>query len=369
MAQTREECLVFLNQARDALDELLLLEEQEKQLSQEEAQLEESLETEKRLVADTIQKTVKKRREEIRTTYEKEMSRVQGQLKKVRGKREKAKNEGVKDRIQEETAPLWEEIREVKMQLRALIRREHVPGYCQSLLYYGLYFPRRIKEYLMLFLYVILLFLAMPWGIYLLMPERKPLYLAVIYLLDILVIGGIYLAVGNRTKMMYREVLLEGRKYQDQILDNKKKIKRITSGIRKDRNESLYDLEKYDDEIARLQQEISDVAVKQKDALNAFETVTKNILADEIEHNHKEKLDQLQGEYQRVSGELRLVMQQVKEKRLAVTGSYGTYLGKDFMDSQKIAELAGIVRDGMASNVSEAISVYQARCQQNPDNK
>ena len=47
MVQTKEECLAFLGEARDALDELSLLEEQEKGLSQEETRLENELETEK----------------------------------------------------------------------------------------------------------------------------------------------------------------------------------------------------------------------------------------------------------------------------------------------------------------------------------
>lgn len=359
MAQTMEECLVFLNAARDVLDELSLLDDQERELSQEEAQLEKSLEAEKRLVADTIQQTVKSRREEISATYEREMSRAQDQLKKVRGKREKAKNEGVRERIQDETSVFREQIRDLKVQMKTLMKKNHVPGYCQKALYYTLYFPRHVKEYLVLLLYVLVFFLALPCGIYWLIPDHKPLYLVGIYLADILLIGGGYIMIGNRTKMAYMEVLQEGRKIQDQILVNKKKIRKTTSSVRKDKNESLYNLEKFDDEIARLQQELTDVAVKQKDALNAFETVTKNILSDEIEHNHQAKLDQLQEEHRRIAAELQEVTQKVKEKRLYAMDHYGTYLGKEFMDSQKVVELCAIVQAGKASNVSEAIAVYQ----------
>lgn len=361
MVQTKEECLQFLNGARDTLDELALLEEQEKQLNQTEERLEESLENEKRLMTDTIQKTVKNRREEIRSTYEKEISKIHALLKKARSRREKARSEGVKGRIQEETDVFHREIQDLKAQLKMMMRQNHVPGYCQSALYYRLYFPRHVMEYLQLFVYILILFLAVPYGVYLLIPERKTLHLVLIYIADILLFGGSYIALGNRTKLLYMETLREGRKIQDQILANRKRIRKITSGIRKDRNESLYNLEKYDDEIARLQQELTDMATKQKDALNAFETVTRNILADEIEHNHKAKLDQLQQEHQQTNEELRQITQQVKEKRLYVTEHYGTWLGREFMDSQRIAELCGIVQEGMASNVSEAITVYQER--------
>ena len=361
MAQTIEECLAFLNGARDALDELSLLAEQEERLSQEEERLEKSLETERKLMADTIQQTVKKRRDEIGTAYEKEISRAQEQLKRVRGKREKAKNEGIKERIANETAAFREEIRDLKLQLKTLMKRNHVPGYCQSDLYYTLYFPCHVKEYLTVLVFVLLFFLVIPWGIYQFVPERRPLWLVVIYLVDILLVGGGYMAVGNKTKLLHMEVLRDGRKIQDQILANKKKIRKTTAGVRKDRNESLYNLDKFDDEIARLQQELSDVAAKQKEALNTFETVTKNILTDGIEHNHKAKLDQAEAEYQRVVQELRTVRQQRKEKMLSATSQYGTYLGKEFMDSQKVMELCDIVKDKKASNVSEAISVYKSQ--------
>ncbi len=363
MVQTMGECLIFLNEARDALDELSLLEEQERQLVQEEERLEWNLGAERKLVTDTIQQTVRQRREEISATYEKEMARVQDQLKKVRSKRERAKNEGVKERIQEETAVFREQIRDLKLQLRTMIRKERVPGYCRNAFYYSVYFPNHVKEYLLLFLYVLVLFLALPCGVYFLIPERKLWYLVGIYLVDIILVGGGYIVVGNRTKLLYLETLREGRKIQDQILSNKKKIKKITSGIRKDRNESLYNLERFDDEIARLQQELSDVEGKQKDAINAFETVTKNILSDEIEHNHKAKLEQLEAEYRTAEEELRIVMQQVKDRRLSVTERYGTYLGKEFMDSQRIVELTSIVQEGRASNVSEAIAAYQSQRQ------
>ncbi len=116
---------------------------------------------------------------------------------------------------------------------------------------------------------------------------------------------------------------------------------------------------KYDDEIARLQQELDDVAEKQKDALNTFETVTKTILKDEIENSYKAKLEQMQKDYEQTAKSLKEVKEKVKEKRLYVTNHYGTYLGKEFMSPQKVAELYKIVESGTASSVSESIGVYQ----------
>lgn len=363
MAQTTQECLDFLEKAREAVDELSVGVDRERQLEQDEYRLGRSLEAEQKLVADTIQQTVKKRREEINASYDGEIAKAQEQLKKARSQREKAKSQGVKERIAEETSELNAYNRELRARMKATFRQSHVPGFCRNRLYYSLYFPRWGKEFLVLLLYVAAVYLALPYGIYLLIPDRKPLYLVGIYVALIIVFGGIYMLVGNHTKMQYMEALREGRQILDLIHANNKKIHVITSTIRKDRSESLYNLEKYDDEIARLQQELSDVAAKKRDALNSFETVTKTILQDEIEHSHKEKLEQLQAEYGQVKGQLQDTQAEVKEKRLYITDHYGTYLGKEFLDHFKITELSSILRSGQAETVSEAIEVYKRQKQ------
>ncbi|MDD3253672.1 MAG: hypothetical protein PHV18_14065 [Lachnospiraceae bacterium] len=359
MTQTAEECLQFLENARATVEDLSIVIDREKQLEQDENRLEKALEAEKKLVADAIQQTIKKRREEINTSYDREITRAQEQMKKTRTQREKAKSQGVKERIAEETSELHAHNQELEARMKTTFRKSHVPAFCRTRLYYSLYFPRWAKELLVLLLYVLLVFLALPYGLYLLIPERRPLFLAGIYLADILVFGGIYMSVGNHTKVQYMEALREGRQILDQMHANRKKIQVITSTIRKDRNESLYNLEKYDDEIARMQQELSDVAAKKKDALSTFESVTKTILQDEIEHNHKEKLDQLQNEYDGVREQLKSTSSELKEKRLHLTDQYETHLGTEFLDAFKIQDLIRLIRGGQAANITEAIEQYQ----------
>lgn len=361
MEQTKEGCLAFLAQAREALDQLSLLEDQETHLTQEERRLERQLETEKRAVADNIRQTVKKREDEISSSYDKEITKGQEHLKKARSKREKAKSQGVKERIAEETGELINHNRELRLQMKGVFQQKRVPGFCKSSLYYSLYFPRWFKEILTLLLFLLIFFLAVPCGIYLLIPEHQLWHLVVIYLLDVLLAGGLYVLIGNKTRMQHLETLKEGRVIRDQIHSNNKKIKVITSTIRKDRNESLYDLKKFDDEIAQAEQELSDVAAKKRDALNTFENVTRNILSDEIEHNSKEKLDRMQAEYQGITEQLKHVSARVKGQRLTITDQYSTYLGKEFLDAARITELSSIIQGGQAANLSEAIEVCKTQ--------
>lgn len=369
MAQTAAECLEFLKEARDALDELSLLTDKEKQLGQEERKLERSLEAEKKLVADTIQQTVKTRRSEIDSSFEAEISKVQEDLKKVRNKREKARNQGIRDRIAEETAGLHEQNRSIRAQMKALLRSSHAPWLCRNDLYYSLFMPRFLREYLVLFAALLVVFLALPWGLYMLIPEHQPLYLAVIYMADIFLIGGGYVIISNKTRGSHGDTLRSARNLLNDICRNNRRIRSITSSIRKDRNESQYNLEKFDDEISRLKQELDTMVSRKKEALNTFENVTKNILADEIEHNHKDKLEELENSYQQVFAQLSETRQQTKTRNLYVAEHYGTYLGREFMEPLKIVELSAIVQEGRAANVSEAIAAYQRERQTGTDRK
>lgn len=360
MLQTKEDCLAFLAEAREAMDELSIITDRGKQLRLDEARLAKTLETEKKAVADNIRLTVKKRSEEISANYDKEIIKGQESLKRARSRREKAKSQGMKERIADETGELLSYNRELRLKMKSLFQQKRVPAYCRSNLYYSLYFPRWAREFLVLLAAVLIFFLLLPVGIYYVIPDRKPLYLAAIYLLDVLVFGGIYVVIGNRGRLHYIDALKEGRKIRDQIHGNDRKIRVITSTIRKDRNEALYDLQKYDDEIAQAEQELIRVTEQKKEALTTFETVTKNILSDEIETNSKDKLERMQSEYDQVSAHLKETEAQEKEKRLYITDHYGMYLGNDYLEPLKIAELTSLIQSGQAKNLSEAVEVSKA---------
>lgn len=359
MIQAKEESLELLERARETVAELSVAEDREKKMQQDEQRLRRTLETETKQMTDTVQATIKKRRQEIVASYDAEMGKVQDQLKKARTKREKARNQGMKERIAEETAELHSYNRELRERMRETFRKDHVPVLCRNRWYYSLYYPRWGREVLRMLLAVLLVFLALPWGIYMMLPEQKTVWLVLIYLADIVVLGGIYVAIGNRTKLKHLEALREGRQILDQIYANDKKIKVITATIRKDKNEAFYDLEKYDDEIARLEQESNEVADRKREALNTFETVTKNILQDEIESGYREKLQAAQAELDELKLQMKETAVELKERRLAIANDYAGHLGREFLEPFKLQELAGILRADRAATITEAMEVYR----------
>ena len=245
----------FLREAKTAVLELRDMQQQEQQLLKRLKQDQKQLETDKKAVEDRISQTTKKRLGEITASYDKELSKGQDQLKKVRSKREKAKNQGVKERIIDETSDLRDDNRRIRLQIKTIFQQNHVPGICDTNLYYTLYFPRHFGEILKLFAAIVLVFLLLPYGIYWVLKKPDVIYLVGIYFAFILVFGGAYVLWGNKTRDRYGKVLKEGRLLRDEIHANTRKIKVITRNIRRDRNETIYDLQKYDDEIAQIEQE------------------------------------------------------------------------------------------------------------------
>ncbi len=361
MAQPVTDCISFLGQAKNAIENAERIKKSCEQLSVEEKQLERQLEAEKKALADEISFTIKKRQEEITASYDKEIGKEQERLKKAKAKREKAKNQGIKERIAEETAPLRDHNRELCLKIKSLFQKERLPSFCRRTWYYALYMPRTLKEFLLLFLLVLLIFAALPWGFYLLIQEtlRKSWMLILIYLADILLFGGLYLLTGNKTKMEHMETIKKGRQILDSINSNHKKIRSIERTIRKDRNEAIYNLERFDDEIAKITQEIKDLTAKKQDALNTFNTVTKTIISDEITSTSQIKIQELEESHQRTEQKLHERERELKTLSLEITDNYEIYLGKEFMHPDKINELSRIVRMGQASTLTEAIAQYK----------
>lgn len=358
--------IAFLTEAREKLEELDLLKDREKQLKADEARLGKLLESEKKAVNDNISATVKKRREDINSSYDREIAKGQDKLKKARAEREKAKNQGMKERIAEETADLHKENRDLRLQIKTMFQKNGVPAICNSSLYYALFFPRWIGEFFKLLAAVVICFLGIPYGIYMALPEKKTWMMIVICFFCVVVFGGIYILISNKTKLIHMETLRRGRTLRDQIHSNRKKIRVITSSIKKDKNEAIYDLEKYDDEIAKVEQELQTTANKKKEALNTFEQVTRMIIADEIANNARPRLDELRKEYQDITDSARAVETDIKNKNLDITDHYGIYLGSEFLNPLKIGELTEIIRSGKASNISEAIEVAKKKDDASP---
>ena len=143
---TVDENITFLRDAKEASDALTRLQESSDDQELTAKKLEKELASEQKAVADSIELTVKKRRNELEKSFNDQISKTTAQLKAAQDKRSKAKDAGVKARIANETAGTKDSSKQLKAQIRQLFKANGVPAYCNSTLFYALAEPRGLVK-------------------------------------------------------------------------------------------------------------------------------------------------------------------------------------------------------------------------------
>ena len=335
------------------------------QLTAEEKRLEKELSINKKNLKDDIEITVKKRRAEVSAQFDKEIDKDEDKLKKIRNKRNKAKDKGVKERIAEETSELNIQNEELKAGIKASLREAKLPKICGSKFYFAMYFTKGIGEAFMCAVMIILTFLALPVGVYWALPfEKTPenlhkLFLCLTFFVIIVLVFFVYKIVGDATKHKQKDMLLSIRSLRDQIDSNKKQINKIARSIRKDKNEDMYNLEDYDAKMKDIENDIAIITQNKADALKVFDETTKPAVIAEIEGREMPRIEALEKKFNEISSRLTDTEDTVKQLGIKISTEYEGYLDKTFSNIDKIDELIAIMESGSASTIGEAIQVYK----------
>ena len=349
-----------LNEIKENLLELRGYQENYENLILEENKNEKSIQSVEKAATDEISTTIKKRGAEIESAYDKQLDKSKANIKKIKDKRDKRKSKKVSERIGEETASLREDNRRLKLESKTLIKQKHVSSFCNTKLYYALYYPRYFSDIVIVLFALLITLLIIPCGIYFfLIPEEKILYLVLIYIATVIVFGGLYLLIGNQTKDKHSDTLRQIRELRHEIVNNKKRIKVIKRNIKKDRDESPYGLENFDQDLKRLDDEVAEIARQKKEALLTFENTTVQIITSEIRKQYEEKLTNLKEENKALIEKSAQAENKIKALSLKIASEYEPYVGKDLITLDRIESLINIIEAGNATNISEAVQFHK----------
>ena len=328
----------MLGEAQTALEELSTFTEQGTQLRGQLEKMEKDLDAEERAVRTAVDSAAADRRGDLEKSFDDEITTLQQRLDRERASRDRAKTQGMEERIRQ---------------------AQKVPFFCQTNFFYAMYFPRTFREIFTFLLMFVIFFAAIPLGTwYFLLPERKTLYLVLIYLGVIVVFGGLYLGIGNMTKGKYLPALKEAMNYRRQMRLNGKKIRVITSSIRAERDDKVYHLESYDREIADIEHDLGEITARKKEALSNFEKETRKVIEDEISAQSREKIARLKEDIAELRGRVNYTEKVIKDRKIDIADRYESYVGRDFMTKERLKELESILAGGEAANISEAREVY-----------
>jgi ribosome-associated translation inhibitor RaiA len=349
-----------LNEIKECLLERYGYQSNNETLLVEEEALEKGIAEMELSIREEIQKTTKRRRQEIEAAFDEQEDKLQTRIKRIREKRERSKNAKVSQRIDAETASLRQENAQLRLEAKTLFKQKHIPAFCNTKLYYSLYSPSCFTDILVILAALILILLAIPCGIYfLLLPDGPLPYLILTYVLTVVFFGGLYLLIGNRTKEKHTTEIQQVKGLRGQIRVNKRKIAVIKRNIRRDRDESTYGLQDFDTELAKLEQERKEVASQKKEALTTFDQSTTLIIASEIEANYNNKLAAKREEYEKARAASAKAEEKIKALTIKLASEYEPFLGKEFMTLKQVDSLINIIQAGNASNISEAIAYFK----------
>lgn len=329
------------------------------ELTGEEEKLERAVAIREKQIAEEIAETVRKRNAEVASAFDQEEEKLRDRLKKVKTKKERFKNGKMSERIEVETAGLSAENKQLKQEAKSAFRQAHAPAVLNTGLYYGLFMPKGPGDLLICLVTFLLLFAAVPVGVYYLIPNPRTWYWALIYIGAILLFGGIYVLIHNHTKGKHGEVLVKGRRIRSKIRQNRKVMAKIRRQIEKDKDESVYGLEQFDQEIAAVQQEQTDLAARRKDALAYFENTTRLAIMDEIRTRNQADLDRLKEQHEETYRELKETQDKVKQKSLYVAENYEAFLGREFVSATVLDQMLELMEQNKAATVGEALALYK----------
>ena len=173
------------------------------------------------------------------------------------------------------------------------------------------------------------------------------------------ILGVIYIVILNRVKLRNYEVLLEGRIYKEKIAANVRQIQAIRNKIQKEKDDSIYGLDKYDDKLAELEDELTQISQEKQESMTVFENETKQLLMNEVNDRRLGKVDQMQADVEELEEKIASLDVDIQNSSLAIANNYGAILGKEFCTPAKVADLISLMEDGTADTVSEAIAAYR----------
>lgn len=359
----------FLIEAREEVKTRDELGAEVNKLKTEFKKLSKNISQEEKSISDEITSTIKKRKKEIEDTYDDRIDDNRSKKKKVASKKDKKKNERVNERIEDETKHISQSTKELQTELKTLFKKDKVPGFCATKFYYSLFAPKGFDEILTLLISYVIYFAGIPAAVTFAMKmlvfdknekfANIAFWCAVCAAVVLIALIGIFFLIWNFTKNKHKEAILEGRAILNSIKDNKHEADKIKSSISKDKDESQYNLEAFDEKLKTLDEEADAIAKEKQEAIKEFEKETKQIITDEINNRRLPNLEKMKNEKEELEDRLNDKEKEYSDKVVEISKKYASFIGEDLCKQDKLTDLIALMEDGQAATVSEAISLYK----------
>ena len=296
------ELIKTVNRAKQLLNDLDEAEKDKARLTGELKQSEKAYSSMEKSVAEGITTALKKKKEEIAATYDRELSQYQDQIDVCKTERAKAKANAIAQRIQVETAPLNQQNQQLEAQIELKFKENKVPVVCKKRAISMLFFPKNSRDWTIDILVGVGLIFFIPLFFSLAISNR--LVLAFTFFVYVGALFTVYLYLLHKYMLKFAGVNEEVEELRKQIRINNKNKQLMTNRIKKSQDETGYNLGSFDDKITGIQQVMQNTVEKRQEALENFESEIRHQITADITAANKDELLGLQQEFESKRQEL-----------------------------------------------------------------
>ena len=278
--------------------------------------------------------------------YDKSINADKDKIKAVSAARDKAKMAGVKERITAETASLRAQNEDLADQINEAFIHENISKVFNSQLFISVFNPKKLLDYVIDIAIILILYVAVPVALFLL--PMIPQWILLVYCMVITVVSIVVIkCIFRKVVLKHAETIMAAQNTRIQITDNK--------------NEDMYGLESFDSDINALHDDIARIEEEKTSALEEFEKNTKADIISEINERYADKITNMENELNKKKKEYDELDDLVKKQRIYISSNYEAYLGKEFINVDKLSELNSIMKSDSAYTIAQALAVYNNR--------
>ena len=351
----------FLQEALSLVDTLNADKAQLQQETNTRTQLDNSLDSLRKTIEQDKNKTIASRRSDLEAEYNKKLKNAENEIAAIENRRSRARQEGVNDRITNQTAGLKGEIANLKAQLDTYCKENKLSMFCKSPLYHKLFMPAKPGDWVLLLIIVFLMIGALVAAFFLLHKQMITLPTAIIIALVDVALALLYAVIAGGTRGKHPNEVRVCRQYIDQIAQDKKGIRNVTKNIQKDKDDTPYDLGSFDVELQAKTQEKADLEMQKSQALYQFDAVTKQQLISEIDASYAAKLEDLTKNTVAARAAAEQTAQKVTYSENLLNAEFVQYLGSRNLNHDALDRMISLIDAGEAASVTDAVTKLGAK--------
>ena len=352
------ELIKTVNRAKQLLNDLDEAEKDKTRLTGELKQSEKAYSSMEKSVAEGITTALKKKKEEIAATYDRELSQYQDQIDVCKTERAKAKANAIAQRIQVETAPLSQQNQQLEAQIELKFKENKVPVVCKKRAISMLFFPKNSRDWTIDILVGVGLIFFIPLFFSLAISNR--LVLAFTFFVYVGALFTAYLYLLHKYMLKFAGVNEEVEELRKQIRVNNKNKQLMTNRIKKSQDETGYNLGGFDDKITGIQQVMQNTVEKRQEALENFESEIRHQITADITAANKDELLGLQQEFESKRQELSDKKEEIEQIEKQLKEEYEPVFGKDLLYKQRLNKFDSFCQENADLSLEEALAQYRA---------